>query len=170
MRTCSADNCNRPVFGTDKNTNKGYCSSHQWMRTDKKKTPKIMEKQEKTPIEYSFGFTNQQDMFFALWEKAREAGRGDVVCPFTGQTLLRYYRTPLWWQCFAHVLPKGRYPYFKLNPDNMRLVIPPFHKLIDQGTYDQRKLYPGWKWTEWDNLVFEMKEKYAQFKKDNLLP
>ena len=36
-RTCSADNCSRSVWGTDKITGKGYCQRHQFFRTDKKK-------------------------------------------------------------------------------------------------------------------------------------
>lgn len=33
MRFCE-ENDGRPVFGTDKNTRKGYCKSHQYLRTD----------------------------------------------------------------------------------------------------------------------------------------
>ena len=168
MRTCF---CGRPVFGTDKDTGIGYCASHQWKRTDKKKldiktTPMI----EKIPIEHSFGYVNQTDLFFALWEKARRDGRGTVLCPFTGVDVSKYYRTPLFWSIFAHVLPKGRYPYFKLNPDNIRLVDVNFHKIIDQGTLVHRKWYPEWKWDDWDSLVLEMKDKYSTFKKENMLP
>ena len=34
MRFCEANNCSRPVFGTDKKTRTGYCKSHQYLRTD----------------------------------------------------------------------------------------------------------------------------------------
>lgn len=34
MRICEAPSCNTPVFGTDKITRKGYCRSHQSLRTD----------------------------------------------------------------------------------------------------------------------------------------
>lgn len=34
MRFCEVNNCQQPVFGTDRNTNIGYCKSHQHMRTD----------------------------------------------------------------------------------------------------------------------------------------
>lgn len=34
MRFCVIPNCNQPVFGTDKNTNEGYCNRHQHFRTD----------------------------------------------------------------------------------------------------------------------------------------
>lgn len=34
MRFCEYNNCRQPVFGSDKKTRKGYCKSHQWVRTD----------------------------------------------------------------------------------------------------------------------------------------
>lgn len=38
MRFCEfPSGCDSPVFGTDKNTRKGYCNRHQWCRTDKSK-------------------------------------------------------------------------------------------------------------------------------------
>lgn len=41
MRTCEfVDGCNNPVFGTDRNTNIGYCKYHQWCRTDNQKKRK----------------------------------------------------------------------------------------------------------------------------------
>lgn len=37
MRICSVFGCDNPVWGTDKNTGKGYCFFHQWFRTDRKR-------------------------------------------------------------------------------------------------------------------------------------
>jgi hypothetical protein len=34
MRTCSKEGCLSVVWGTDKNTRKGYCKNHQYLRTD----------------------------------------------------------------------------------------------------------------------------------------
>lgn len=34
MRFCEFEKCELPVFGTDKNTRKGYCKKHQSQRTD----------------------------------------------------------------------------------------------------------------------------------------
>lgn len=34
MRFCEFIPCDRPVFGTDKNTRTGYCKNHQHLRTD----------------------------------------------------------------------------------------------------------------------------------------
>lgn len=43
-------------------------------------------------------------------------------------------------QCFAHILPKGMYPRFRLLPDNIALVHDfECHKLIDQEYNDLEK-------------------------------
>lgn len=173
MRTCGYKDCPYPVFGTDKNTNIGYCSRHQWCRTDKKPKKPNFRKPQKTmkeskPIEESFGFDDQFSLFMDAWRRAKD-NKGDVICPFTGENLLFYRYRNSFFSCFAHVLPKGRFPYFKLNPENIRVVMPEFHRIVDQGRLKDRQYHPGWKWDEWDALVLEMKEKYAEFKKQNLL-
>lgn len=38
-----------------------------------------------------------------------------------------------------HILPKGRFTKWKLNPDNIRLGDPYVHHLFDQGTEEQRR-------------------------------
>ena len=42
---------------------------------------------------------------------------------------------------FAHILDKKNYPNERNNPDNIMLVHPEEHTLIDQGTEKQRKEY-----------------------------
>lgn len=41
----------------------------------------------------------------------------------------------------AHVLPKGKYPEKKYDPDNIVLLTLEEHRLFDQGTEHQRKMY-----------------------------
>jgi len=120
-------------------------------------------------IQTSFGFEDQTSLFWRLFENARD-NKGEVFCQFTGEKLNFWAAQETWFYClFAHVLSKKNYPYFKLNPDNIRIVLPEFHRIIDSGTTEERKMHPGWKWNEWDALVIEMKQKYTQFKKDNRL-
>ena len=128
-----------------------------------------MEKEKKEPIEFSFGYRDQTFMFLTLWHDAYVPGKG-IICPFTGEKLDHYKNSAYYWNCFAHVLPKGGYTYWKYNPANIRIIHPTFHRVVDQGTLDERKLYPKWKWEEWDALVLDMKEQYKKFKQDNLLP
>ena len=167
MRICSVENCNSPVFGTDKNTNLGYCHFHQGKRTDNK--PRQYIKKETMIKDLGFGFDNQLEMFLTLWSNAKDE-KCRVFCPYTHEQLNYFHGKNNFFSCFAHILPKGRYPYFKLNPENIAIVHPNFHRIIDQGTHKERLLHPGWNWSAWDEKVAEMKAKYAQFKKDNLLP
>jgi len=59
----------------------------------------------------------------------------------------------MYWHCFAHILPKGKYTKFKLNPENILVVHPEVHHLIDAGTQDQRDA------TGWDFSPFYDKRK-----------
>ena len=104
-----------------------------------------------------------------LWEDAKDIDER-VYCPYTGQDITNYFNTPLFYQCFAHVLPKGKYPYFKLNPKNVKVVHPEFHRIVDRGTSLDRVNHSNWKFNLWDNEVDKMKVFYQLFQKQNLLP
>lgn len=80
-----------------------------------------------------------------------------------------YFAGMLYWNCFAHILSKKQYPWFKLNPDNVEVVDPEFHRIIDQGSTKDRTQHPDWAWDEWDAKVIRMKEEYQNFKTKNLL-
>ncbi len=169
-RICGAPGCIYTVWGTDKNTNIGYCARHQYLRTDKKKPKKIAVRSKKQPVvDLSFGFDSQVALFDYLWENARNK-EGRVICPVTGHDLTDLYGTELWYSCFAHVLAKKNWTYFKYNPENIMVVFPPFHDLVDRGAIHQRNKFPHFRFDLWDAKVIEMKEKYQQFKKENLLP
>jgi len=163
MRICTVWNCGQPVFGTDKETGLGYCQRHQWKRTDRKAKP--LQKPEK---QYSFGYQNEITMFQSLWVDARNES-GLIICKYTGERLERFRNSKLWFQCFAHVLPKGRYAYFKLNPQNVKVVFPEFHRIVDQGTFADRAKHPDWRFDLWDQEAERMKTEYEKFKKENLL-
>jgi len=169
MRICKYKDCNFPVFGTDKNTGKGYCQSHQWCRTDRKsKKPSSSNKNSK-PIECSFGYEDQFTLFMSLWQSAKDKN-GDIICPFTNMRLNHLRYRNIFWNCFMHILPKKNYPYFKLNPNNVRVVYPEFHRIHDQGSSKDREKHPKWKWEEVDSLKEELKQEYQEFKKQNFLP
>lgn len=65
-------------------------------------------------------FRNQKEMFDWIWENRPH------ISELTGKQLL-----PLgnftWHHQFAHILPKGTYPKWRLNPDNIMLVRPEEH-------------------------------------------
>lgn len=175
MRVCSVSSCSYPVFGTDKLTRRGFYSRHQFLRTDKKKkefTPgkPIAKRTTRKPMhKIDWGFTTQIDLFMNLWEKARDE-KGNVICQYTGEKLNRFEDDmTMFLTCFAHVLNKKNWPIFKLNPENIRIVFPEFHRCVDQGTMADKFKHPTWKFDLWDTEVIEMKLKYFQFKHDNML-
>jgi len=163
MKQCKKEGCYNNIFGG------GYCSSHQYLRTDKKISKKITFRSQKKPIQdFSFGFDSQVALFDWCWENALNKQK-EVICPYTGEKLNKYLNTDMYYQCFAHILPKGRYTYFKYNPKNIEIVYPIFHSIADFGTIQDRLKYPQWKWEDWDNKVIFMKEEYIKYKIKNLL-
>ena len=110
-----------------------------------------------------WGFFNQRELFNHIWRNS------DKKCELSGLLLKNFYNTDKWYSCFAHVLNKGLYPLYKLNPDNIILLHPDVHTCIDQGTEEQRKLYESI-----NNMSFkrfyEIRKilliKYDRFKKD----
>lgn len=65
-------------------------------------------------------FKNQKEMFLWIWESREH------VSELTGEDLLPPSHSQWHWQ-FLHVLPKGSYPKYKLNPDNILLGTPTEH-------------------------------------------
>ena len=171
-RTCGFDNCPYPVFGTDKNTGIGYCQRHQFRRTDKKKAKTRLGLNVTQVKNFSkvpdFGFESQQELFAWLWEEAKD-NNGIVICPYTNERLNRFYNTDMWWSCFAHILAKGKYTYWKLNPLNVKVVSPDFHHIVDQGNSLDRANHPNWRFDLWDKRKEELKIEYELFKRQNLL-
>lgn len=117
MRTCEANNCIYPVWGTDKSTGKGYCKMHQSLRTDrdtrtifqkhmdKNKAKKVIEVEE----------TKLQKWYSEIMEK--EVAR----CWETGEPINKQDKKA-WHGSIAHVLPKGDYPSVATHPLNYMIL------------------------------------------------
>jgi len=117
-------------------------------------------------LKRSWGYSSQVDMFDDLWAKATRYGKITPTCPYTNEKL--DHMGLLWYNMFAHILSKQKYPMWRLNPNNIRIVHPEFHRIVDQGRLQERSLHPEWKWTEWDSLVEDKKKEYESFIKENL--
>jgi len=141
--------------------------AHQWARPDKK--PKKLAKRAikrgvKGP---DFGFDSQLQVFKHVFFKLDKP----VICPITGRDITDIMKGPVtqWIKSFAHILPKGKYSHWRLNPRNIRMIHPEAHHIIDQGTKEDRKNHPDWNWCWWDDQVTMAKIDYKKFIKDNLL-
>ena len=154
-KQCKADGCDSPVFANN------YCKYHQYKRrmgTKRKREYKYTREKKKSLKKAYFGFKTQIEMFNHIWETQPH------ICFITGKPIKEYDL-----RNFMHVLRKGQYTYFKLNPENMRLGLPDVHHAVDNFEEGFREIYPEIDFDKWFNLQEEMKIKYEQFKEENLL-
>lgn len=132
MRLCQHNNCQSPVFGTDKKTRIGYCKSHQQYRTDldkrsiaQKSLSKLKEKVisnkvrsyvKKNQIFYDQETEKRKEIedWFAMVSKQIEK---NPYCWNCGKYIPRtYYRA-----ASAHILPKRKeygFPSVSTHPVN----------------------------------------------------
>lgn len=122
------------------------------------------KKHSKFSNEEHWGFKSQVELFEYIW--IRDGG----VCRITGVPLDQFYHSDLRYNCCAHILPKGRYTYFRLNPSNVLLIHPNLHFAIDHGSSDYKhKYFSKESFDKWDEIVEYKKIEYEHFKHENLL-
>lgn len=76
-------------------------------------------------------FKNQKEMFLYIWETRAE--QNGYTSEISGKPLFPPHHYKFHWQ-FLHLLSKGTYPKYKLNPDNIILGTPKEHE--NQEQYD----------------------------------
>lgn len=107
------------------------------MRTDKKKTTsKILKKA-----------TGERELFKSVWEN--RAHVSELSGHKLGEPVV---------SMFAHLLPKGLYPRFRLREDNIILLTPHEHYLLDFGTEEMREVYTEKYGCDW-GVVYDKIEK-----------
>ena len=74
----------------------------------------------------------QKQMFQQIWNDREH------VSEVSGRPLLPQGHPQWHWQ-FAHVLSKGAFPRYKLNPNNIMLMLPEEHERQEQFDAFQRK-------------------------------
>jgi hypothetical protein len=107
---------------------------------------------------------SQVDMFRAIWE-----GRPHK-CFVTGWDIDSFSSSDRFINCFAHILNKNYYKKAKFDPENIVLVHPDVHYLIDHGTKAQRTAFEeasSVSFGEFYSLQSKMKE---QYERDSKLP
>jgi hypothetical protein len=136
----------------------GYCKMHKYRWTSLEPIPKYKKK---PPKPNSFGYTSQLEMFMAVVYLAPRP----IICPISKRNITHYFKGEPgeWVSCCAHVLPKGKFPSFKLNPANIVLVDPEVHRLFDQGTELQRQ-ESGWDFSPLYELQEQLKIEYEQYR------
>lgn len=135
----------RPIFS---HGNCVYCAKKAY------KPIKARASKPKEPSEW--GFSNQVELFDSVWHNSI-----NKTCYVSKQPLNKYYGTDKYYSLFQHVLPKKRFSKWKLNPDNIVLLDPIIHHLIDQGTEDQR-IASGYDYTNYYKLKDELLLKYRE--------
>jgi len=112
------------------------CNSKRLESVRGKKTPKPIGSKKKT---------GELALFMSIWDTRAK------VSYLSGRDLSR---TPdyLILNCFAHVLAKGKYPKFRLSSENIVLLDPDEHYLLDFGTEDQRQKYAEENNCSWEQL------------------
>lgn len=82
-----------------------------------------------------YGFTDQVSLFNHIWDTREHKSQ------VSGRVIHIQKASDYWYSCFAHLLAKSAYPRYYLNPDNIWLLLPIEHQLVDQGTLGERKKY-----------------------------
>ena len=94
-------------------------------------------------------------MFLDIWDKREH------ISELSGRKLDEFYGRPQWHSIFAHILNKGQYPKFRLNQENIIMLHPSEHFLLDQGTQEQREKYAAEWLCDW-SIVYDKKEQLKQ--------
>jgi hypothetical protein len=170
MKTCKQ--CDFPVFSH------GYCKHHQFLRKDekylnslskKKKVYNIPSKNKDKKERVDFGFKTQVQMFDHLYDSQIKEN-GHLTCWLSGEPILNIEKgSSLYYSMFAHVLRKGKYTYWKLNPENIRIIQPLLHGIVDNWVDEYTTTYPNIDFNKWFSLQDEMQERYREFKTKMLL-
>ena len=169
--------CYNPVFGG------GFCINHQFLRPDiqikRRSREEVKREKAKTyrhdvklkaqvnghPLVSSLYVrktkprkkglkinlaTGEKKVFEHIWEtRERKSFLSGIPITLTPKSIF-------WVNCFAHILPKGQYEGFRLFDDNIQLLTPDEHSLLDQGTIEQRQKYARQNNCDW-NKIFDLK-------------
>ena len=90
--------------------------------------PEPRPKKQRKPIKQSKGQSGQKDMFNQIWQDRPH------ISQISGLKLHPQGHDLWHWQ-FAHIISKGAYPSYKLNPDNICLMTAGEHSLWDNARH-----------------------------------
>ena len=145
-KKCGITGCNGQVFAHN------VCKYHYQHRPKEDKIPKIpkeigIHKGLSGNISFSSPFTSQTLMFRYIWKTTKHKS-------FLSEHPLDYSNgDDFWYNLFAHILSKKQFPLFKLNQENIILLTPYEHTLLDHGTKAQRDKYSSNWWAVKEKAV-----------------
>jgi len=181
MRFCEAIPCDKPVFGTDKNTRTGYCKNHQYLRTDISKETiiqKAIKKQRqnavkldstkvrKIAIELDGAKAPKGYQELDLWFKDRMA-RCEIKCENCGATNWwlennkdSKFGKLKWRSCQAHLLQKRHFKSIQTHPLNGMVMGTGFSGLCHCHDNYDASWEKAAKMNIWDEVVRRFKIMY----------
>lgn len=135
-----------------------YCSSTCAYKNQSQKKSK---QQSKYKGINNFNVSSELDLYFKIWQSRTQRSY------LSNQRLNFAERSEFWYNCFAHLLSKSqsKYPKFKLYSQNIVLLTPEEHHLLDHGTEKQRQDYAkkyGCDWKKIYDLRDRLKEQYKK--------
>lgn len=101
--------------------------------------------------------TSQVEMFKDIVKEA--LSKGKVKCFVSGLDITHILKGERWMSCCAHVLRKSSFPRWKLKKDNIRLLHPDVHHLVDNWLEEYRDQYP-YDFDTWFDLQKKFKKEY----------
>ena len=74
---------------------------------------------------------NLNDLYTQIWKERPH------FCEVTGENLFFQEESDLWRSCFAHLFPKGKFPKWRSDKNNILLMHPSIHHLYDNSTKEK---------------------------------
>lgn len=127
--------------------NQQYCKWYGKAKRPRTRKPLASSK----PKKKAYKSTGERALFIEIWnERKRESFLTGEKLPFTFD--FRY---------FAHVLPKGGYPSYRLNKENIVLLLPSEHHAQHSRGKDELMLEDP-RWKKFFDLQDRLREEYNQ--------
>lgn len=125
------------AFGKPIKDNCSSCGKESWIAHKAKRLCKTCNDSAKRRAKKKEDEPSMVDLFWEIWNERPR------VSFISGKKLDKYEDTDLWYSLFAHVLAKGKakFPDAKFDKENIVLLTPREHLLLDQGTEEERIKY-----------------------------
>ena len=138
----------------------GYYANKKYELCMRCNSTRIRNGKKKAAKDCGLMLQSESQLFYDIWEERPH------VCYLTFREINFPKGSPLWFSCFAHVLPKGRFKEFKYLKDNIILVLPEVHYAMDMGTKDSLFFLVGVDGVErLQTLKKNLLQKYLQLEK-----